>query len=712
MSLPLIAELVALAGGTVLTMTPAAVDPALPVAPPGYVSYVGTVLIEDGAILEAGPDVVIPEGAEIIDATGLFIIPGLIDGFVQFDGVHDALYTAAGVTTVRDVGGSRTRLLELRDNRENVPGPKLLTAGSVLGGKPPASPEAAIFETAEDVDRLLPIVLGAGVDFLSIYPNMPADAWRRTIELGNEHGFQTWSPLASHFGLMASLAAGQEGFFYLDALLPPKTEWDFVQPLAFKRNIAALAEHNAAIVPMLHATAQRLEADAPAGELQENFFKYLDVHYEAFWRDDRAARNAEVARNDGYLETGERVLTKQLKVLKMLDDAGARIVPGSGAPHPWLFPGNGLIDELMLWEEAGLEPSRVLAAATVEAADAFGLAGSHGQIQPGFSANLVCLARDPRLTAGNLYNPEMVINRGHVMSYQDLAKIKRTLASDIKTLRDLAAMPIEVAKPDTPEGEIVLEGFLESSARQARISAERWAIVREPDGGVSYCGRIVTNGNGAFLDTDLSIVQRTREGKLDSIFLKLEQGPDVLVLKGNWAGERFHLERRLNGIFVDKSQTPERPVTIEVGSITSLLVLGQIERTGNMPVIFFHEGFDAEVIGWELQIAEQMIHFVRTQRSLMGFAYTPKGGINSWKTETGDLATNQNIMRIETKILEESAFGGPGMPMLASKKQTMTTSPNQPPVVSGPAKDGEGAAVPAAVEPTDKTEQPAPPSDG
>ena len=69
-------------------------------------------------------------------------------------------------------------------------------------------------------------------------------------------------------------------------------------------------------------------------------------------------------------------------------------------------------------------------------------------------------------------------------------------------------------------------------------------------------------------------------------------------------------------------------------------------------------------------------------------------------------------VNIETEVLEESAFGGPGMPMLASKKQTMTTSPNQPPVVSGPAKDGEGAAVPDAVEPTDKTEQPAPPSDG
>lgn len=686
MALLLIAELVALVGGTVLTMTPGAADPAQPERTQEYTSFLGTVVFEDGIIVEAGPDIQLAPETRVVDVTGMFVIPGMIDGFVQFDAEHDALYTAAGVTLVRDVGGARQRLLELRNFRDAVPGPALLTAGAVLGGYPPASPEAVIFETPEKVTELLPILLGEGVDFLSIFPNMPPDAWLRTIEFGLENGFKTWSPTGPEMGLMALLSAGQAGFFYLDSLLPPKTEWDFVQPLAFKRNIQALVENGAALVPMLRATEQRLDEDAPEPELVANYFQYLDNHYEGWWREDRKVRDYTVETTEGYLETGERVIQKQLTVLKMLDDAGGKIIPGSGSPHPWLMPGSGLVDELVLWQAAGLSPERVLAAATADAADALGQAGSRGRIQTGFTADLVCLARDPRINTANLYNPEIVVVRGEVLLQEDLSKMRSALASRIAEKAELAAKPMEVSAPDTPEGEIVLQGFIESRSRESRISAERWAIVRESDGAIAYCGRIVTVGDGAFLDTDLSVIQRTRDGLLDSIFLKLEQGPDILTMKGSWAGERFHLERRLNGVFIDNNQTPERPVTIEVGSITSLLVLGHYEKTGRFPVIFFHEGFDAEVIGWELGIAEELVHFVKTQRGILGFGFNKDGGLANWKTQTGDPQSNARVTEVETIFLEETTFGGPGFPILATKKQTFSTTPKAPEEV--PASDG------------------------
>src|SRR4030042_5514372 len=41
----------------------------------------GIVLIRDGRIEGVGKDLDIPEGAEIIDATGKVVIPGLIDAF-------------------------------------------------------------------------------------------------------------------------------------------------------------------------------------------------------------------------------------------------------------------------------------------------------------------------------------------------------------------------------------------------------------------------------------------------------------------------------------------------------------------------------------------------------------------------------------------------------------------------------------------------------
>ncbi|MGC0252697.1 amidohydrolase family protein [Pseudactinotalea sp. Z1748] len=85
------------------------------------------VLITDGMIAEVGSDVSAPEGAEQVDATGKFVVPGLIDSHVHVSAgtanlgaqAEDSpFYVAAqtsrilgamlrrGFTTVRDVGGA------------------------------------------------------------------------------------------------------------------------------------------------------------------------------------------------------------------------------------------------------------------------------------------------------------------------------------------------------------------------------------------------------------------------------------------------------------------------------------------------------------------------------------------------------------------------------------------------------------------------------
>ena len=48
--------------------------------------YDGTVLVEDGKIVEFGRKVKIPEGAEILDVNGAYVGPGLIDIHTHADG--------------------------------------------------------------------------------------------------------------------------------------------------------------------------------------------------------------------------------------------------------------------------------------------------------------------------------------------------------------------------------------------------------------------------------------------------------------------------------------------------------------------------------------------------------------------------------------------------------------------------------------------------
>ena len=55
----------------------------------------GTVLIDNGTISALGPDVAVPDGAEVVDATGRWILPGFVDAHTHL-GVHEEAEGWAG----------------------------------------------------------------------------------------------------------------------------------------------------------------------------------------------------------------------------------------------------------------------------------------------------------------------------------------------------------------------------------------------------------------------------------------------------------------------------------------------------------------------------------------------------------------------------------------------------------------------------------------
>ena len=69
-----VSSCISLAHGADLAIVGATV---LPVSAPPIEG--GTVLVSDGKIVAVGPDVVVPEGTEILDASGGFLMPGIID---------------------------------------------------------------------------------------------------------------------------------------------------------------------------------------------------------------------------------------------------------------------------------------------------------------------------------------------------------------------------------------------------------------------------------------------------------------------------------------------------------------------------------------------------------------------------------------------------------------------------------------------------------
>ena len=76
------------------------------------------------------------EGAQIIDCTGKYLIPGLIDMHVHIKKNFATYFTAAGVTTVRNTAGSVIELLPFMKAEANNPIPRVISADRLIDGPP------------------------------------------------------------------------------------------------------------------------------------------------------------------------------------------------------------------------------------------------------------------------------------------------------------------------------------------------------------------------------------------------------------------------------------------------------------------------------------------------------------------------------------------------------------------------------------------------
>lgn len=108
---------VALIGPPLQGQGPAKSQPARPVSPPLVIKGAtvltvtkgtipnGTVIVRDGRIAEVGADLQVPPGAEVVDATGKFLTPGIVDehSHIASDSTNESGTSVSSMTRVSDV---------------------------------------------------------------------------------------------------------------------------------------------------------------------------------------------------------------------------------------------------------------------------------------------------------------------------------------------------------------------------------------------------------------------------------------------------------------------------------------------------------------------------------------------------------------------------------------------------------------------------------
>lgn len=183
-----------------------------------------TVVITGDRITEMGEasKVPMPEGSQVVDATGKFLIPGLWDMHVHpTEKEYLPLFIANGVTGVRVMWG-QPQHHEWRKAIEagQMVGPHMVIASPIVDGPKPYWDGSISVANEAQARQAVAKVKQDGADFVKLYQFLPRDLYLAIAEEAKKQGI----PFVGHVPIAVSAAeasnAGQKSFEHLVGVLP------------------------------------------------------------------------------------------------------------------------------------------------------------------------------------------------------------------------------------------------------------------------------------------------------------------------------------------------------------------------------------------------------------------------------------------------------------------------------------------------------------
>ena len=391
-----------------------------------------------------------PKHAQVVNASGKFLIPGLWDMDVQlwYEENQLPVYVAFGVTGVRDMGGNFARTSAWRAGIEkgSAIGPHVVTSGWALSGgdNPPGEKLSELrVPTPADARRIFDYLYDQDVDFIRILPSVPRFAYFALLEQGRHWGIPVAGDLPDSISAWEAIAKRQSSIERLSRVfLACSTDEDELETEAER----AAGARNQAALDRIESRALDTFSENKARELLGKcalFQTRLTPELTRFAREARQgsgesacdSRMAFVPRSirEQWKRTAEapedalayrrRVYAKALELVKLMRQSGVAILAGTGTGDPDTIPGATLHDELRLLVRAGLTPMEALQSATITPARYLGWDDALGTIEKGKVADLVLLDADPLVDIANTEKIAGVILRGKYLPKTRLARI-------------------------------------------------------------------------------------------------------------------------------------------------------------------------------------------------------------------------------------------------------------------------------------------------
>ena len=397
-----------------------------------------SVLIEGERIarVAADADLKVPAGAEVIDAHGRFLMPGLWDNHQHFGDNDGALDLANGVTSARDMANDTDGFLkrvERFDDGSEL-GPRVIKAGIIDGTGELAGPTKMRVDTPAEAIKDVDWYADHGYAQIKIYSSIKPELMPLIAEHAHARGLRVSGHVPAFMSAHQFIDGGADEIQHLNFVVL-NFLFDTVKETRNRDRFIKVAEHAGEFTP-----------DKP--QVQE-FIAFLRAHhtvldptmtvFEGLFSGDPAAPTPglekivprfppQVRRGmlSGALEAPAdkkdayaAAFPSMLKLLKALHAAGVTIIPGTDA-----LAGYMLHHELELYARAGIAPAEVLRLATLTPAQVMGVDGNRGVIAAGKYADMILIDGDPARDIADIGKIDTVVKGGKVY---DPAKIEAAL---------------------------------------------------------------------------------------------------------------------------------------------------------------------------------------------------------------------------------------------------------------------------------------------
>ena len=385
------------------------------------------VVIQGNRIVAVGKSskIRIPKAALVIDASALFLIPGLWDmhahlGDEDFDkSSYLPLFIANGITGIRLMRGLPEHHLWRKEIESGtLLGPRMMIASQRID-------EAQTFATqAREAVRKAKL---EGADFFKVYDNLPREGYFALMDEAKRLNLPVEGHVPASITAKEAAEAGQKSIEHLTGLDEAKSDNRQAETL-----IAVFRKNHTWQCPTIIMRSNYASLD-DSSFADDPRLKYVKPSWREGW--------LKMTREAGQTPPGEwlkrkELIRKEKALVGKMQKAGIRVLAGTDDANPYSYPGFSLHDELMMLVEAGLTPMQALQAATANAAEFFNKLDSLGTIQRGKIADLVLLDANPFENIRNTKRLNAVVVNGRYFAKEALQKMLADVEAAAKRKRN------------------------------------------------------------------------------------------------------------------------------------------------------------------------------------------------------------------------------------------------------------------------------------